>query len=799
MMKQINAFTGNDSTFYNKLKDSIKNAESIDIIVSFLMESGVKLILDDFKNSNVKIRILTGNYLNITQPQALYLLKKELGENLDLRFYNVPNKSFHPKAYIFHNNDDSEIYVGSSNLSKGALTESIEWNYHFTKSERPEDFNYFYNNFEDLFTNHAIEVTDDILRQYSKSWTRPKFTEVLEFVPEPGEFKPRGAQIEALYSLEKSREEGFDKGLVVAATGIGKTYLAAFDSKDYKRILFVAHREEIIKQAAQSFKNVHPDKTIGFFYGKNKDADSDIVFALVQTLGRVNYLNDKYFNRYDFDYIVVDEFHHAVANNYLNVINYFRPQFLLGLTATPERLDCKDVFALCDYNIVYEIRLKEAINKGWLSPFRYYGIFDDTVDYSTVNMRNGVYDEKDLEEKLMINKRAELVHNHYLKYNSNSAIGFCASRNHAEYMAKYFNNQNISAAAVYSGDQGEFTAERREAIEKLKNGDLNILFTVDMFNEGLDVPSIDTVLFLRPTQSPTIFLQQLGRGLRKDKNKKFLTVLDFIGNYRKATLVPFLLSGHDYDTKTLLNKSVLDFEYPQDCFIDFDFQLIDLFKYQAKNELKVKDKILLEFNSVKEELNHRPTRLDLFLRMDDAVLEGMKRNSRFNLFRDYLKFLSDNDELTGEEKRLINTKAHEFLNALETTSMTKSYKMPILKAFYNDGDIKMEITDEDVYESFKEFYNYKSNGIDMIRHKKTKNYESWGKKEYVSLAKSNPIHFLKKSSGEFFIDKEGYALALTDELKDFINLNSFKNHFKDIIEYKTISYYKDRFEKQKGG
>ena len=243
-----NVFTGNDSTFYENLKISIKNAKKIDVIVSFLMESGVKLIINDFKKSNAQIRILTGNYLNITQPSALYLLKKELGDNLDLRFYNVPNKSFHPKAYIFHNDEESEIYIGSSNLSKGALTDSIEWNYHFSTSENEEDFYNFFNNFEYLFNNQSIEINEEVLREYSSSWIKPKFTKIIEFSNHDENFEPRGAQIEALYSLENTRDKGFDKALVVAATGIGKTYLSAFDCKGYDKILFVAHREEILKK-----------------------------------------------------------------------------------------------------------------------------------------------------------------------------------------------------------------------------------------------------------------------------------------------------------------------------------------------------------------------------------------------------------------------------------------------------------------------------------------------------------------------------------------------------------------------
>lgn len=797
---KLNALTGKDLNLYNRLKLSINNAEEIDIIVSFIMESGVKLLIDDLKlaiDRGVKIRILTGNYLNITQPQALYLLRGELEDKVDLHFYNVPNTSFHPKAYIFHNKNDSEIYIGSSNLSKGALTNSIEWNYHFKKSEQKQDFIHFYNTFEELFNNYSIEITDDVLKEYSKTWIKPKFLKTIQKIKETSEtFEPREAQIEALYALDKSREEGFDKALIVAATGIGKTYLAAFDCKNYNRVLFVAHREEIIYQASESFKNIYPEKSRGYFYRDVKNTDEDFIFALVQSLGKEKYLDEKYFKRDDFDYIIIDEFHHAVASNYKRLLNYFKPKFLLGLTATPERLDNKDVFALCDYNNVYELRLKEAIGKGWLVPFKYYGIYDGTVDYSTITMKNGHYDDKKLEEKLMINRRGELVYKNYLKYPSKRCLGFCSSRSHAEYMAKFFNEKGIKSAAIYSGSQRENAISRNEGIEKLKKGDLKILFTVDMFNEGVDLPSIDMILFLRPTQSPTIFLQQLGRGLRRDTNKEYLTVLDFIGNYKKANLIPLLLSETKYDNKFFIRHSPLELEYPEDCFIDFDFQLIDLFKEQAKNELNLKDKIITEYYSIKSELGYRPSRMDLFLKMDENIIETMKKRSKFNIFKDYLGFLNDNDELLEEEKTFINTIAHDFLKVLENTSMTKSYKMPILKAFYNNGEIKLNITEEDVYTNMKEFYNYQSNGIDMLKDKSSKNYKNWNKKEYLRLAKNNPIKFLKKSSGKFFIENENYALGLNKDLEKYITLNTFKKHFNDIIEYRTMDYYKNRLNKQ---
>lgn len=799
-----NSITGDKDHIYPKLKQSFKTATTIDIIVSFLMESGVKLLLQDLKealNRGVKIRILTGNYLKITQPQALYLLKSELKDKVDLRFYNNPNKSFHPKAYMFYNPIDSEIYIGSSNISRGALTSSIEWNYRFLKSTAPNDFKVFYDTFEDLFNNHSLIITDEVLKDYSKQWTRPNIYKDIEKEESKEDnviniFEPRGAQIEALYSLEKSREEGFDKGLVVAATGIGKTYLAAFDSAKYNKILFVAHREEIIKQAAQSFKNVRNSDDIGFFYSNQKDTKNSFIFALVQTLGKEQYLNEEYFSKDYFDYIIVDEFHHAVSSNYKKIIDYFTPKFLLGLTATPERLDSKDVFALCDYNMVYEVRLKDAINKGWLVPFRYYGIYDETVNYEHIDYKNGKYDDKQLEEALMLNKRGEIILNHYLKYNSKRAMGFCTSRHHAEYMAKVFNENNIPSAAVYSGEKGEYSEDRNIALSKLTSGELKVIFSVDMFNEGLDVPAIDMVMFLRPTQSPTIFLQQLGRGLRKFKDKKYLNVLDFIGNYKKANLVPFLLSGKEYSASECKKNKQGDYEFPEECIVDFDFRIIDIFKKQAEREMKVKDKVKEQFEVVSQMLGYRPSRVELFTYIDDEVYQNIKSRA-MNPFSNYLEYIKENDKLTDDEEILYNSRGREFINMIETTSMSKTYKMPVLLAFYNYGDIKMEISEDDIYKSFYNFYRKGSNKVDMLKDKGTREFETWDKKKYVSLANNNPIKFLLKTHGEFFKEKEQCLIALQDDLKDIISNEAFKKHMKDSIDFRVESYYKNRFFNRK--
>nr|WP_288247851.1 DEAD/DEAH box helicase family protein [uncultured Romboutsia sp.] len=840
MSLNINCITGHNDHLYKHIQQSIHTATSIDIIVSFLMESGVKLIqkdLEEIKDKNMPIRILTGNYLNITQPSALYLLKDILGDKVDLRFYNDTKRSFHAKAYIFEKDNEGEIFIGSSNLSRSAWTSGIEWNYRIDKKTNFEDFNYFKTMFEDLFLNHSIIVNDEELERYSKTWKRPKIysninnkKEDINYVYEENRnsnitsmFEPRGAQIEALYELKKTRLDGNDKALVVAATGIGKTYLAAFDSREFNRVLFVAHREEILKQAYESFANVRTDKwlyvikdeeklvadkeeileykvnnkttqayeyNMGFFKNSTKETKKDIIFASVQSLGKEKYLNERYFDKDYFDYIVVDEFHHAVSKNYQNIINYFNPKFMLGLTATPDRLDNKDVFSICDYNTVYEATLKTAIDKGWLVPFRYYGIYDESVNYDKVEYKNGKYNEKELEKALSINNRAELILKHYKKYKSTRALGFCTSKSHAEFMAKYFNENGVPSCAVYSSNEGEYNEERSIALKKLRDEDINVIFSVDMFNEGLDIKSIDMVMFLRPTESPTVFLQQLGRGLRKDKNKKYLNVLDFIGNFKKANLVPYLLTGESKIRESNTTTIPSEEDYPEDCFIDFDFRLIDIFDRIKKATQKIEDKIVEEFFRIKEYLGHTPSRTDMFTYMDEDLYINIKKKSKLNIFRDYISFLVKINEY---EDTLKDTLGHEFIKFIETTSMSKTYKLPVLLAFYNNGNMKLKINDEDLYKSFKEFYSKGSNGVDMLKDKSTSKFKTWDKKEYVKLARKNPVHFLCKSSSEFFY-LDGDYICLNKELEKFFNNEEFINSVKDAIDFRTKEYYKNRFE-----
>lgn len=788
---------------YFQLLHSFQKADSVDIIVSFLMESGVKMLIEDLENAlkrGAKIRILTGNYLGITQPSALYLIKRKLGDQIDLRFYNEKNRSFHPKSYIFHYKDYNEIYIGSSNISRSALTSGIEWNYRFRSTTDPESYDKFYETFEDLYQNHSIVIDDAELRRYSKSWHKPAVSKDLERydaetedndVQEP--FEPRGAQIEAICALEHTRAEGASRALISAATGVGKTYLAAFDSKKYKRVLFVAHKEEILRQAAESFQNVRKSDDYGFFDGNAKCTDKSVIFASVATLGKSEYLNETYFPKNYFDYVVIDEFHHAVNDQYMRIVEYFKPQFLLGLTATPERMDGRNIYEICDYNVPYEISLKDAINKGMLVPFHYYGIFDKT-DYSQLHQVRGKYDDRELNQTYIGNERRyELIYKNYCKYGSKRALGFCCSKEHAKDMAKEFCRRGIPSVAVYSDAHGEYTEDRGIAIQKLMQGEIRVIFSVDMFNEGVDIPAVDMVMFLRPTESPIVFLQQLGRGLRKSMGKEYLNVLDFIGNYEKAGRVRFLLTGKTFsETKTYNPADRTD--YPDDCMIDFDLELIDLFAEMDKRTLRVKDCIRGEYYRVKNLLDKSPSRLELFTYMDDDVYQLAMQHSKENPFKRYLDYKKELDELSEDELAFLqDIHGRDFIHLIETTNMTKVYKMPVLMAFYNHGDIRMEVTEQQLLASWKEFFSTGTNWKDLDKDMTYEKYMAISDKEHINKILKMPVHFLQLSGSGFFVRRDGCALALSEKLQDVIDNPVFVDQMRDVIRYRTMDYYQRRY------
>lgn len=498
--------------------------------MSFILDSGLKRLIGDLqnaKNNGKDIRILISNYMSVTEPSALYRLI-ELGYTKI--FQDKIKPPFHPKAYIFVYSDGSgEAFIGSSNVSYTALTNGVEWNYNLKENQNSDDFFVICNQFNELYNNSSFDLSLDWIRSYEKSYKKSSYRPIHSEEGQTSQIEPIKFQIGALYELSRTREEGYSKALVVVATGLGKTYLAAFDSLGFKRILFIAHREEILSQAMTTFTRVHGNKkTYGLFKGYEKNTDSDIVFASIATLGKQNYLNDQYFNRFEFDYIVIDEFHHAAAASYQRVLDYFQPSFMLGMTATPDRADNGDIYELCDYNIAYECSMKTGINCGWLVPFEYFGIYDET-DYTNIPWRNGSYDLNALENALIIDVRNSQIFEKYIAFKREKTLAFCASVRHCMSMKDYFSMKQVKCDVITGSTLPD---SRARLLSEFTSGKLSVLFVVDVFNEGVDIPQIDMVMFLRPTSSYTIFIQQLGRGLRTSESKEKLRVLDFVGNYK---------------------------------------------------------------------------------------------------------------------------------------------------------------------------------------------------------------------------------------------------------------------------
>ena len=547
------------SSLYNELVSSIKNCNRFYFSVAFISYSGLQLLLDVLKETTknaIPGKIITSTYLNFTDVKSLRKLQEF--ENIDTKIF-IANKQhgFHTKAYIFEYEDHFKIIVGSSNITQSALKSNIEWNIEYVSKDKTHVF------------------IDDIINEFNKLWekTNPlnndlilNYEEFLEtfkaFKRQEQEIfnyqntiKPNTMQEKALEELDKLRNNNQNKALVIAATGTGKTYLSAFDVKNTnaKRILFLVHREVILKDAYKSFGHILPDHIKTIFQGQHKELDAEITFAMIPTMSSNE--NYKKFDRTHFDYIIADEAHRSFSPTYKTLLDYFNPEFLLGMTATPERTDGGNIFELFNNNIALEVRLRDALREDLVLPFHYFGIKDMSTDLSDIDISN--IDE--VAKRLSVHKRVDLVINKMLHYGHSGekrkGLGFCVTKEHAHYMANEFSKWNFPAVALTGESSNQ---ERRNAIERLedKHDPLQFIFTIDIFNEGVDIPSANLVLMLRPTESPIIFTQQLGRGLRKHFEKEFLTVLDFIGNHNKTYLIPIALSGTRYYERDSLKVQV---------------------------------------------------------------------------------------------------------------------------------------------------------------------------------------------------------------------------------------------------
>lgn len=771
------------SNLLNELKKNLKECERFYFSVAFINYSGLQLLLDTLKeleNRNIKGRIITTTYLNFTEPKALEKLQEF--KNIDLKVF-IANKEvgFHTKVYIFENKHYYKIIIGSSNITQSALKRNIEWNVRIISKEDAPFIKDVLKEYDKLW-NMSSELSDEVLQKYMLFLNELKKMEVKRqrVFESLQDIHPNKMQVRAMENLNRLREHGENRALVIAATGTGKTYMSAFDVRQFnpKRMLFIVHREEILKKAKETFDKVlkNRNKKTGLFTGNKKEHDADYLFATIQTMNR-------YYEKFDksyFDYIVIDEAHHAASDSYLNIMSYFKPKFTLGMTATPERGDGLKIFDLFDNNVALEVRLYEALEDDLVIPFHYFGITDIRgVDLEDVNLD----DISEVANRLMVNRRVDFIIDKMRFYGHDGKfrklLGFCVNIEHAKYMAEEFNKKGIRSVALSGNDSVE---TRQKYISKLESDkdDLQAIFTVDIFNEGVDIPNINTVLMLRPTNSPIIFIQQLGRGLRKSENKEFLTVLDFIGNHNKTFLIPIALSGARYYDKDSLKVAVAtDFvDVPGCTNIQIDEIAKERILAQIDRENFTQKKYLKEeYNQFKSLCGGKIP----YMLLDYIKYDGAPDPIKFiNKEKTYIGFVADVEKDEKLANLLLDEKFKKILKELNgNLPLKRINEFVILKYLLNNKSISLEKGTIEILKYIEKIDK------DSVKH----TFECLNHQYYDSVMIKQRIKM---------VEYKNSILFRSEEFEKVISNKEYRKYIEDAINYGILRYKKEFKEKYYG-
>ncbi|WP_418126701.1 DEAD/DEAH box helicase [Streptococcus parasuis] len=646
----------------NDIQEELSKAKSFAFSVAFITQSGLALIksqLSDLADEGIQGRILISPYLDFNDPIAMKELLKL--ENVQVRITPV-NMQMHAKFYLFEQKDKQVIISGSSNLTHTALKINYEWNVKLTSTHNGDFIQNAKEEFE-LIWKKSIVLDIEAINAYSarrKTVIKTASIQDESIASYEETIRPNKMQEQALKGLATVRENGAHKALVISATGTGKTYLSAFDVKQYDpdRMLFIVHREQILQKSLKDFQKVLGfEDAEGCIYKSGMDlSQKRYIFATIQTISREDNLQS--FAPSFFNYILIDEVHKAGADTYKKVMNYFQPDFYLGMTATPERTDGQNIYELFDYNIAYEIRLQEALDNDMLCPFIYYGVSDIKIDGQLI-------DEKatfsNLVSEQRVNHILEKVTYYGVSGETVKGLIFCSSVNEAKELEGQFNARGLRTRAL-SGEHSQ--EERQRVVQDLENGDLDYILTVDIFNEGIDIPSVNQVVMLRNTQSSIIFIQQLGRGLRKHDSKEYVTIIDFIGNYQNNYLIPVALFGDQSMNKDNYRREVREPNILKGLTtINFEKVAKELIFSSIKNTTLSSIKILRDaFKDLENKLGRVPYLSD-FVKLNSIDPLVFFENSSFQNYGDVINKFSEETILLSEvEKRFLNFITFEILN-----------------------------------------------------------------------------------------------------------------------------------------
>ena len=760
------------------IRRELENCDEFIISVAFVTLGGVTMILEQLKDleaRGVKGKILTGDYLTFTQPKAL----KKLLEFKNIELKVLSDEKFHAKGYFFRKGDIWTMIVGSSNLTQTALTVNFEWNLKINSLKDGKIATEILNNFYDVFNKIPALDMDSLLeyeRVYnlSKEYTKKKKEEIREYK----EITPNIMQKQALENLNNLRKYE-RKGLLISATGTGKTYLSAFDVRNAnpKRVLFIAHRKTILQKAKETYENILRDKKI-VIYGEEDIDEADVVFAMIQTLSKENHMTK--FSPDYFDYIVVDEVHHGGAKSYQSVLNYFIPKFLLGMTATPERGDNFDIYKLFDNNIAYEIRLHDALKEELLSPFHYFGISDIEIDGELINEKSGI---KKLTADARVNHIIEK--SRFYGYSGDKIHGliFVSRIDEALLLEEKFQERGVKAIALTGDDSDE---KRERSIAQLENGEIEYIITVDIFNEGVDIPCVNQVILLRPTESSIVYIQQLGRGLRKYPDKEYVVILDFIGNYEKNFLIPIAVSQNsnydkDYMKRFIMNGTDM---IPGQSSIIFEeivkeriFENINRTNFSTKKNIE-KDFILLE-----KQLGRVPMLYDFFEKnmIEPSVILKYKKT-----YDEVLRILKPREEFPT-----LDTRESNYLTFLSSffTPAKRVHEMVILQELLNKERVSIEEIGKILEERYS-LYNQEESIENGVKHLAKEIFVSLSTaKEFLPIVERYEDDIVL--SGDFKKSYEGklYFKNLIDDLIRY-NLAYVEKNYKQREE-ETILRYKE--------